>query len=206
MSKFIRRWGLLIITVMLVLLVDQGAKQFVLQSLELGESWAPIPAISDFIRVTRSYNTGAAFGMLPFASPFFLVLALVTVVVFIISYPHLPSQAFLSRFSMALIIGGALSNAVDRLQFGHVVDYVHVRIGPNLANISNFADHAITVGVVILLIDQWVFESRRVAQEKAASAAEAAEISPETEAAPLPPENSTASPDVDRSPELSPSE
>jgi hypothetical protein len=75
-----------------------------------------------------------------------------------------------------MISGGALSNALDRIRIGHVTDYVHVQITPTLSNISNFADHAITVGVVLLLVDQWVSERRQTA-EKSELPAEASSVS-----------------------------
>ena len=137
-------------------------KWFITNRLALGESWEPIPAIAGFIRVTHSFNTGAAFGFLPQAAPFFLGLALITTVVFIITYPRLPAKALMSRIGIAMIIGGALSNAADRIRLGHVTDFVHVQLTQNFANISNFADHAITVGVILLLIDQYLIEQREL--------------------------------------------
>jgi signal peptidase II len=160
----LKRWGLLIVIAGTVLLLDQSFKQLVIKNLSLGKSWIPIPALESFIQITRSHNTGAAFGMFPFASDIFLILAFVTIAAFIISYPRLPSHAWLSRISIALISGGALSNALDRLLFGHVVDYVHVQVTSTLSNVSNFADHAISVGVVLLLIDQWRAEQREKAE------------------------------------------
>jgi signal peptidase II len=170
----LKRWGLLVAITGGVLILDQWVKYLVVTNLALGESWIPIPAIENFIQITRSHNTGAAFGMFPFASDFFLILAFITIVAFIISYPKLPSHAWMSRISIGLISGGALSNAMDRLVFGHVVDYVHVQITPTLSNISNLADHAITVGVVLLLIDQWRAEQRE--KREAAADEEAIEI------------------------------
>lgn len=153
----------------LILSVDQIAKRLVVNTLELGQSWEPIPQIGGFIRVTRSFNTGAAFGMFPFASDLFLIVALTTIGVFIfIIYPRLPDNAWLSRLGVAMIIGGALSNALDRLTLdGKVVDYVHVQLTPTFSNISNFADHAVTLGVVILLIDAWFMERREQAEQLA---------------------------------------
>ncbi len=177
MWQTIKRWGLLVIVGGAVLGLDQWAKWLVVNRLALGESWEPIPAVSGFIRVTRSYNTGAAFGMLPFASDFFLLLALITIAIFVISYPRLPSHAWLSRVSVAMISGGALSNAVDRIRLGQVVDYVHVQITPTFSNISNFADHAITVGVILLLLDQWR------AERQAVSSLPAEEANPDSERA-----------------------
>ncbi len=166
MNKALRRWLLFIGLIALVLLVDQYAKYLTLTELELGESWIPIPAISDVFRVTRSINTGAAFGMFQGGSSFFLVLALITVAAFVVSYPRLPEEADLTRISIGLITGGALSNAIDRIRFDHVVDYFHVIFNNQFSNISNFADHAITLGVVILLYDQWQAEKRENAQKE----------------------------------------
>ncbi len=170
MAKVVKRWGLLAGTGALVLALDQTVKYLVTERLAVGESWAPIPGLASYIRITRSYNTGAAFGMFPSASDFFLILALVTVVFFIVSYPRLPANALLSRISIALISGGALSNAIDRIRLGHVVDYVHVQLSPTFSNISNFADHTITVGVILLLVDQWLSERHRTAEEVSAEA------------------------------------
>lgn len=183
MQKLKRFVGLLLIAG-IVLAVDQGAKWLVVNNLAMGESWDPIPSIAGFIRVTRSFNTGAAFGMFPLASNLILALAIVTVIAFIAIYLTLPQSAWLSRISIALITGGALSNAIDRVRFDHVVDYVHVQLTPNFANVSNFADHAITVGVVLLLIDQWLMEreARRAEDEAPGLPAEPAEVFDEPEA------------------------
>jgi signal peptidase II len=162
MLKSLRHWAVLLLFGGGIFALDQTAKWLVATRLTMGESWEPIPAIAGFIRVTYSYNTGAAFGFLPQAAPFFLGLALITTVVFIVTYPRLPAHALMSRVGIALIIGGALSNASDRLRLGHVVDFVHVQLTANFANISNFADHAITVGVVLLLIDQYLIEQREI--------------------------------------------
>ena len=144
------------------LTLDQLFKWLVTQNLQLGESWQPLQLANDFIMISRSHNTGAAFGIFPLASPFILALSLVTVVVFIIMYPRLPIDALWSRIGLSMIVGGALSNALDRIRMGYVVDYVHVRLSPSLANISNLADHVITVGVVIFLLDQWRIERQEM--------------------------------------------
>lgn len=173
MSKGVKRWALLVGVAGLVLAADQGTKWWVTQHLALGESWVPVEAVGSFIRVTRSLNTGAAFGIFPLASEVFLVLAFVTVTAFVATYPRLPAHAALTRIGIALVSGGALSNAIDRVRFDHVVDYVHVQLSPSLANISNFADHAITIGVAFMLLDQWLIERREAeaADEAAASTA-----------------------------------
>jgi len=144
----------------LVIALDQTVKWLVQTRLSPGQSWEPIPAIASLIKITYSYNSGAAFGLFANASDLFLLLALITIGAFIFSYPKLPSHAWLSRVSIGLISGGAFSNALDRLRMGHVTDYVHVQLTPTFSNISNFADHAITIGVILLLVDQWLAERR----------------------------------------------
>jgi signal peptidase II len=184
MPKSLRRWATLILVSGGVAALDQTAKWLVTNRLALGESWDPIPAIAGFIRITNSFNTGAAFGFLPQAAPFFLGLALITTVVFVITYPRLPASALMSRIGIAMIIGGALSNATDRLRLGHVTDFVHVQLTANFANISNFADHAITVGVILLLIDQYLIEQRGIkvrAEENEPGALEDGGSGPSTE-------------------------
>jgi signal peptidase II len=168
MKSTVKRLSLLIGLTTLTLAVDQIAKWQVITNLELYESWRPIPALYPFFRVTRSFNTGAAFGMFPMGSNVFMVLAIIATVVFTIMYLQVEHETFFSLTSMPLIIGGALGNAIDRIRFDHVVDFFHIQIG-NFANISNFADHAIVLGVILLLIDQWQVEMR---EKEAAQQAE----------------------------------
>ncbi len=170
MTQKVRRWAQLIAIGGGVLALDQAIKNLVVQRLALGESWAPLPLLGEWLCITRSHNTGAAFGMFPMASNFFLLLALITVTLFLIGYPRLPEWARLSRIGTALIVGGALSNVVDRLRFDYVIDYVHIQLTRGFANISNFGDHAITAGVILLLVDQWLAERRREAARAMAQA------------------------------------
>jgi signal peptidase II len=167
MLESFRRWALLVIVGGGALTLDQWAKQRVIETLDYGQSWEPIPAIASVIKITRSQNAGAAFGIFPFASDFFLFLAVLTIIMFLVFYPRLPSHAWMSRLSVALISGGALSNAIDRVLYGHVVDYVHVQLSPAISNVSNLADHSITVGVILLLIDQWRAERQEMALQQA---------------------------------------
>ncbi|GAB4473600.1 MAG: hypothetical protein Kow00124_12780 [Anaerolineae bacterium] len=150
--------------------LDRVAKWLTITRLEMGESWDFLPAVGGFIRVTRSYNTGAAFGLFPSGSNVFLIVALLTSAVFLYLYSQLPDRAPLARLSIAMVVGGALSNAIDRIVLGHVIDYVHVQLTPTFANISNFADHAVTLGVALLLIDQWQMERAEKKQQALATA------------------------------------
>jgi signal peptidase II len=145
-------WGIFVALVIGVLIADQASKALVIQHLVLYESLTPIPALSDFFRITHSYNSGAAFGIFPQASNLFLVLSIVIVIGLTVYYAKLPPIAIYSRIGIGLVVGGALGNLVDRIQHGHVTDFIHYTIG-GISNISNIADHAVVIGIIIIILD-----------------------------------------------------
>jgi signal peptidase II len=155
MNSLIRKWLFLLAVVALVLLVDQVSKQLVVANLRLGESFRPIPALYPFFQIIHSENTGAAFGFLSQAGDLFLVVALVVVAIMLVFYPRLPDKANLTRFAMGLVVGGALGNAFDRVSRGAVIDFIHYQIPNIISNVSNLADHAIVLGVLIIVVQSW---------------------------------------------------
>jgi signal peptidase II len=155
-----RNWLFLLVVIALVLVVDQISKQVIIQHLAVGETRQPIPALSPFFQITHSYNTGAAFGFLPEAGDIFLIIAIIITGAMIYFYPRLPQEAWATRFAIGMICGGAMGNALDRLLYGHVVDFIHYQIPGLISNVSNIADHAIVLGVIIVLIDSWRIERR----------------------------------------------
>lgn len=158
MHKTRQNWALLGLTVLVVIGLDQLSKNWVLNNLLLNESRQPIPALSPFFQITRSYNTGAAFGFLPQASDLFLLIAAFVVAAMLYFYPRIPPEAWLMRVASGLIVGGALGNALDRLQHGLVIDFIHYQIPGLISNVSNLADHAIVLGVLLIFIDSWRVE------------------------------------------------
>jgi signal peptidase II len=131
-----------------VVLLDRILKLFFLNVLSLGES---IPVIRNMFHFTLVHNTGIAFGLFKNQGFFFLVVSLIAIFVFTWLLYHQAKAQTLSRASriaFSLIIGGALGNFIDRLQFGFVVDFIDFRIWP----VFNIADSAITIGALILVI------------------------------------------------------
>ncbi|MCC6616280.1 MAG: signal peptidase II [Anaerolineae bacterium] len=155
MTVMTRRWLKLSGLVALVFAADQITKHLVLNSLALYETSRPIPALAPFFQLTRSENRGSAFGFLPQAGDIFLILAVVIVISMFFLFPRLPEKAVLSRIAFGLICGGAMGNAADRILHGVVIDFIHYTIPGLISNVSNIADHAIVVGVVLLLIESW---------------------------------------------------
>jgi signal peptidase II len=78
------------------------------------------------------------------------LLALVAIAVYAL---RLPSEARLPRLALALVLGGAIGNLIDRLRFGYVVDFIHVYWRQHVWPDFNLADSAISTGVVLLLLD-----------------------------------------------------
>lgn len=150
-----RRWILLFVIVVSVLIADQITKQAVIDNLRLGESRQPAPFLAPFFQITRSENTGASFGFLPQAGDVFLIIALIVSAALVVFYGRLPVAANVTRIGMGLVIGGALGNAIDRLQHGAVVDFIHYQIPGVISNVSNLADHAIVLGVILIFVDSW---------------------------------------------------
>ena len=138
-----------------IVVLDQATKAVVKARLPLHESVTVIPGFFD---LTHVRNTGAAFGMLDNTN-FAYKPALMVVVAFIAlgavaSYAlTLPATQRIARFGLALILGGAVGNLIDRAVMGYVVDFVDVYWRGAHFWAFNVADSAITVGVVLMLLD-----------------------------------------------------
>ncbi|NJL92778.1 MAG: signal peptidase II [Anaerolineae bacterium] len=150
------QWAFLFGIAFLTLLLDQISKAVVVANLALYERRVPIPALADVFNITYTRNTGAAFGILPFASNVFLVIAVVASLFILYFYRKIEGRAWLIRAALGLQMGGALGNALDRITRGYVVDFLHVFYEPYFNYpVFNLADSAIVIGVGILIILLW---------------------------------------------------
>lgn len=138
-----------------VMLADQITKQLVIRSIERFETITVLPVLN----WVHMQNRGAAFSMLSQMPPWFFVLLGVAVSVGILVWmrrnPH--GQRLLAA-GLALILGGALGNVIDRVRLGHVTDFVDFHVGSWHFAAFNVADAAITVGAGLLILDmavQW---------------------------------------------------
>ncbi len=184
-SPAVRRWLLLIVLVALVLLIDQLSKTWIVENIPPGDMRQPVPALADYFQITHSANMGAAFGLFPQAGDLIRVIALVVTAGLVFFYPRLPADAILSRIAIGLIVGGALGNVIDRVRYGHVVDFINYRIPGVISNVSNLADHAILLGVMIILLEGLVFNRPQetgtaTAESPQQSGDESSEQEPET--------------------------
>lgn len=150
-----------------ILLLDQAGKWMVFLALEPYEVIALMPNVN----LTLMFNTGAAFSFLADSGGwqrwFFVVLALIVSGVLVGWLLRLPANERLHAAALALIIGGAVGNLIDRALLGHVIDFIQIYLPAiplaifNPWPAFNIADSAITVGVVLLLIASLRTESPR---------------------------------------------
>ncbi len=117
-----------------------------------------VPVVPGLVNLTHVLNTGAAFGFLntadfPFKTLVIAVIATVALILVGLYAATLARQQIVARIALALIIGGAAGNLIDRLLVGSVVDFVDVYWRNWHFWAFNVADSAITVGVAIMILD-----------------------------------------------------
>ena len=138
---------------LVVIIADQFTKVLILGYYQLGDS----TYVTSFFNVVRAHNTGAAFSFLAAASGWqrwlFTAIGLAAAV-FIIWMLRTHAGQKLFSFAMALILGGAIGNVVDRLLHGYVVDFVQVHWAGWFFPAFNVADSAITLGAICLVLDE----------------------------------------------------
>ena len=139
----------------LVILLDQLTKLLIVGQYPLG--WSQ--SVTHFFNLVRVHNTGAAFSFLASASGwqrwFFTGLGAVAPVLIVWMLCSHPGQK-LFGFALSLILGGAIGNVIDRLMYGHVVDFLDVHWAGWHFPAFNLADSAITVGAGCLLLDEFL--------------------------------------------------
>lgn len=138
-----------------ILALDQLTKAIVRQTLPLHGSVTVVPGLINFAHVR---NTGAAFGILnavdfPFKTAVIVAIATSGLIGVAVYSASLARQQLAARIGLALIIGGAAGNLIDRLTTGSVVDFVDVYWGAYHFWAFNVADSAITIGVAIMILD-----------------------------------------------------
>ncbi len=144
-----------LVTALVVVIADQATKAAVRNSLPLYENRVVIPGYLD---LTRVHNTGAAFGMLdrvefPFKTVALSLVALVALGGVAWYAATVPLRDRLARFGIALVLGGAVGNLIDRATAGYVLDFVDAYYHGWHFWAFNVADSAITVGVIFMILD-----------------------------------------------------
>ncbi|MBI5417325.1 signal peptidase II [Candidatus Poribacteria bacterium] len=144
----------LLIISSLVILLDQGSKYYIKNTMFLGES---IPIITNIFHITFIYNSGGAFGLFQEKTMFFIIATSIAIVTLLIFYYLSPNNNVLLKTALALILGGAIGNLIDRVLYKEVVDFFDFRIWP----IFNIADIAICCGMGLLILEIYFDEKKK---------------------------------------------
>lgn len=162
----------LILVAIIIVTSDQLAKLWVRAHVPLGGDWLPgqLAWLMPYARIRFWYNSGAAFGIFANGNLVFMILAIIVAGAILYYFPRISRKDWWLRLALMLQFSGAVGNLTDRIQFGHVTDFISVG---NFA-IFNIADASISVGVVVLILGVWINEmadKRRAAAQKAAAPA-----------------------------------
>jgi signal peptidase II len=138
-----------------IVLLDQATKALIVRTMRLGESIPVVPGLFDIVFV---FNPGAAFGFLAglpagLRSPFFVLISVAAVILIVIYRTRYLRHNRLASVALALILGGAIGNLIDRLRYGMVVDFLDVYFRQYHWPAFNVADSAISIGVGLMLLD-----------------------------------------------------
>lgn len=137
----------------MVVLLDQAVKLQVVDKIPAYGSFTVIPG---FFNLTHIYNTGGAFGFLAgksslFRHFFFLTASVIAMVMIVYLYLQTPQDYLFLRNGLAMILGGAVGNVLDRIRLGKVVDFIDLHVQDLHWPAFNIADSAITLGILIFV-------------------------------------------------------
>jgi signal peptidase II len=158
-------WVWLLVSAVVIVL-DLYTKQWASASLEL---YRPQEVLS-WLNITLAHNYGAAFSFLSDAGGwqrwFFIVLASAVSLALLVWLLRLARHEWITALGLALVLGGASGNLVDRIQLGYVGDFIDVHFSGWHYPAFHVADSAITCGVILLLLDTLLINSSRKTEAK----------------------------------------
>lgn len=149
--------GVLFITA-LIITADQISKSLVKSTMTL---YDVVPVIPGFFQLNYITNKGMAFGInLPVGISFFSGISLIIICFLVWILWCERKNNLLMRISLALILGGAIGNLIDRILFGEVIDFFDFMVGDFHWYIFNIADSAVTVGIILMLFYSFLFKPK----------------------------------------------
>ena len=128
-----------------IILLDQSTKYLALHLLFSGKT---IPVIPSVFHLSLVRNPGIAFGLFGHSPSALTVIITLCLVALMILSVQMRNARWIQRLSLAFILGGAAGNMIDRILFGHVIDFLDFRVWP----VFNLADSFITIGVFLFIL------------------------------------------------------
>ena len=135
-------------TALIIVFLDQLTKFFIRKNFQLSQS---IPVIKNIFHLTFITNTGSAFGLFKNFNLFFIFFSIIVIIAIFYYIGKINKNEKLLQFSLSLLLGGTIGNLIDRIFYGHVIDFIDFRIWP----VFNVADSTVTISIVLLIILLW---------------------------------------------------
>jgi signal peptidase II len=153
-----RRWALFLGLAAAVVILDQASKLWVDASFDIasraipaGQPGGPTEILGDLLRIAKTYNDGAIFGIFEAIAPLMALLSLLVIVgIGWFEWRHGAAAGTLVTVGLGLLLGGAIGNLIDRVRIGQVIDFVDMGIGDARWYAWNVADAAVFVGLLVL--------------------------------------------------------
>ena len=153
-----RRWLLFFVLAAGVVIADQLSKLFIdanfavasVHSLPGGAE--PTPILGEFVRIAKSYNSGGIFGLFGNSAPVLALSSIVVIALILLYQAREGTGSWLLTVALALLLGGAIGNFIDRVRLGWVVDFVDMGIGDSRFYTFNVADSAISTALLLLIL------------------------------------------------------
>jgi signal peptidase II len=149
-------WGVFIGLAIVVFVVDQLAKQWIVANIAPGQV---VEVVGSLVRLVYGQNNGALFGLFSSSALLFALGSLIVLVLIIWYHSRAPRNLFLS-IALGLLLGGAASNLADRLRIGYVVDFVDIGLGNLRFFTFNIGDSAISLAILMLVVLAFRGEAR----------------------------------------------
>ena len=153
----------LIIIIVAIIALDQWSKWAIKTSFNLYQSK---PVIQDLLHFTYVTNDGMAFGLSFPGGKHVLLIMTILLTGFIVGFLWKEKNGHpLIKYGLALILGGAIGNLIDRLLYGKVVDFLDLMIGNFHWYIFNIADSSVTIGMILFIIHSIYIEQKKTNDE-----------------------------------------
>lgn len=131
---------------LIIVALDQGTKLLVQKSMQLMQR---IELWNGWLSLTYTQNTGAAFSILQSRTILLIIITVAVFILVILNRRQVLTYPRLFQVGLAVALGGAIGNFIDRVRFGYVIDFIDVSIYPAVFNV---ADSAIVVGVGLIIL------------------------------------------------------
>ena len=142
-------------TALIIIVADQVVKGVVASVLRLGQS---VDVFGTFFRMTRTENTGAAFGLFQGGGVWFIIISALASIAIIVFSREIARARRFEQIAFGLVLGGAVGNLIDRVRLGAVIDFLDFGVGRHRFPAFNVADSAITIGVTLIAVSFLFFK------------------------------------------------